>query len=85
MNNKYMYICMCMCCYQTVVKPIAEAFISVTIKDSLYDCYAPNSGQRIGHFKADMPMPWDVPIVDPVGIRKPYRLVPPGLRQVFKK
>ena len=63
---------------QSVGVTVTEAFITVHAIRAMYDIFSEEAGLRIGTFKLDAPLPWemDKAIIDPTGIRKPKRNLP---------
>ena len=54
---------------QTVLRPIAELFVSIRVKDTQFDMFELGSGTRVGKFRVSSPLPWemDSAIIDPLG------------------
>jgi len=63
-----------------VAKPLSEMFITVANKETQYDSFAYTSGDRLGSFHAEMPIPWHTPQYDRLGRVRPTRQVPQGYR-----
>ena len=60
---------------QTVLKPVAELFVSVRQQDSQFDMFDVKSGTRLGLFRPTYPLPWrmDLATIDPLGYKAPKR------------
>ena len=54
---------------QTVLRPIAELFVSIRVKDTQFNMFELGSGTRVGKFRVSAPLPWemDSAIIDPLG------------------
>jgi len=63
---------------------IRDLYISVYPLKTIHEIFLPTDGQRIGRFKLDEPLPWemDKAIIDPIGFKKPYRIPPIGLSEM---
>ena len=63
---------------------IHDLYISVYPLKTIHEIFLPTDGQRIGRFKLDEPLPWemDKAIIDPIGFKKPYRIPPTGLSEM---
>jgi hypothetical protein len=44
-------------------RPVQEAFVSATVKDSRTDIFTVNSGTKVGSFSLDSPIPWLTTII----------------------
>ena len=67
---------------QSIITPIAEAFISIQQKSTQFESFDATAGTRLGTFVIDAPLPWemDQAIIDPLGYKQPRRpVVPEGL------
>ena len=49
---------------QAVGNPFVEAYLSVAVIDTLYDAFSPSSGQIMGKFVLDAPLPWDKGVLE---------------------
>ena len=61
--------------------PIAEAFVSVNLKEDVFESFTEKSGARVGTFQASAPIPWRPFITDPLNIRPPYRHPPKTVKE----
>ena len=68
---------------ETFVKPVAEVFGSVVVRDSRYECYSTTSGSRIGSFEPSLPTPGEQVLQDSLGLKPPFRIVPPGMYKLL--
>ena len=66
---------------QSIIDPIAEAFVSVNLKDPQYEAFSIQSGARVGTFRASGPIPWRPFITDPLNIRPPRRVPPKTVKE----
>jgi hypothetical protein len=51
------------------------------MKEDQFESFSKNSGKRLGTFKISDPIPWGEVFVDPLNLKPPYRIVPPGLTE----
>ena len=72
--------------YQCGDPALSEAFVSVVLKNTEFEMFPANSGEKVGLFKPDYPLPWDLFAEqhDPnhnveVSYRKPQRPIPEGV------
>ena len=63
---------------QSVGITVTEAFITVHSIRAMYDIFSEEAGLRVGTFKLEAPLPWEMEkaIIDPTGLRKPKRPLP---------
>lgn len=68
---------------QSIGKPVTEAFVSIHSKSAIFESFPENSGQKIGQFKVNVPLPWEMhtAIVHPLGLKPPLRVVPEVLSE----
>ena len=70
---------------QSIFEPIAEAFVSVNLKEQQYDLYGTQSGDRVGTFKAADPIPWREYFTDPLNLKPPYRMPPKTVTETCER